>query len=119
VLSDLNTVQQSVRSREHFDRNLGYVNRGAELLGELSSALKLLQESQVSKRIPGYAGLIADTMKASVKLLDIQSNLREIELLSTRAGDEAKFVQRLQDSREAYLTQLKESIQRLERMSAS
>ncbi len=114
LLADASTAQQSVRSHEHFDRNLAFATKGVELLAEVSKALEVLKETQVTKRIPGYAGLIADTTKAGIKIADIQSNLREIESLSSITGDQAQFIQRLQDRREAYLTELRKVIESLE-----
>ncbi len=118
LLADANTAQQSVTSHEHFDRNLAYATKGVELLAEVTKALEVLKETQVTKRIPGYTGLIADTTKAGIKIADIYSNLREIETLSGIAGDQAQYIQRLQDRREVYLTELRKVIESLEQTGA-
>lgn len=118
VLADLNTAQQSVRSREHFDRNLAYLTRSVELLGELNKALEWVAKEGWAKRMPGYLSFVVDAGKAALKLLDIQDNLDKVERLSTQAGEEAQFVQRLQDRRAANFRALQQIIERLEQASA-
>jgi len=88
LLGDINTAKKSIESGDNSERNMAILTRSVDLMEEINKEIKLIPESKITKRIPGYASLAVDTVKASYKLLEVHYNIKDIEVLSEQVGKE-------------------------------